>query len=123
MTKYNNCYLVCHEHIDAVKDFLNEFFEEIETKYSHQNWITFKIPKKEFHISLMRGPDQPLTQNMVFEVSCSSIKELESFANEHDQETKSFTITETGEPYIYYYIQISGPKNICKIEINFIEKK
>ena len=122
MAKYNSSYLVCHEHVDEVKKFLSKFFKESKGRYNHKNWITFKLPKTDFTINLMKGCDQPLTQHMVFEILCNSMEELKTFAKKNNCKIDSFTATETGKPYRYHYIQIPGPKNICKIEINFTEE-
>jgi len=70
----------------------------------------------------MKGKDQIMTQNMTFEISCKSLKELEKFAKKFNCKIDSFIATETNHKYRYHYIEIFGPKNICKIEINYIGK-
>jgi len=120
--KYNSSYLVCKEHIQEVKNFLLQFFQEEKGRFSHEDWITFIVPDTDFKVSLMKGNDQDLTQNMTFEITCESLEQLEEIANRHDTKISSFVATETGVPYRYNYTEISGPNNICKIEINFIEE-
>ena len=70
----------------------------------------------------MRGKGQRITQNMTFEISCKSLKELEKFAKKFKCKINSFVTTETAYKYRYNYIEIFGPANICKIEINYIER-
>lgn len=35
-------YLVCHEILSEVAEFLEQFLVKLETKYTHSEWITFK---------------------------------------------------------------------------------
>lgn len=121
MAVYGSSYLVCKNHINEVKDFLSKFFKERKGKYNHSGWITFEFNPK-FKISLMKGKDQPMTQNMTFEISCKSLKELEKFAERFNCKINSFVATETDYKYRYYYIELFGPANICKVEVNYIEK-
>ena len=120
MIKYGS-YLICKEHVREVKDFLGEFFEEKKDKYNHENWVTFVVPNTDFKINLMKGSDQSITQNMTFEIYCESKEGLEKYAKKHNLEIESFVATETSQPYTYYYIEILGPYNICKIEVNYCE--
>ncbi len=120
MIKYGS-YLVCKEHVQEVRDFLCDFFEEKIDKYNHDNWVTFLILDTNFQVNLMKGNDQPMTQNMTFEIYCDSKEELEKYAEKYKCEIESFVATETSQPYTYYYIEILGPYNICKIEINYCE--
>jgi len=121
MAEYKSSYLVCKNHITEVKDFLSKFFKERKGKYNHAGWITFGFNPR-FTISLMKGKDQPMTQNMTFEISCKSLKELEKFAQKFNCKIDSFIATETIHKYRYNYIEIFGPANICKVEINYCEK-
>ena len=66
----------------------------------------------------MKGADQPKTQNTTFEINCSSLSELKKFAKKHHRKIQSFTSSESKQRYRYNYIEIEGPKGICKIEIN-----
>ena len=119
MAKYKSCYLVCKEHINEVKIFLSQFFKEKKGRYGHAGWITFNYNSK-FIINLMKGKDQPITQNITFEISCKSLKELEKFAKKFNRKINSFIATETVNKYRYHYIEIFGPRNICKLEINYL---
>ncbi|MFB6181596.1 MAG: hypothetical protein ABEJ24_01740 [Candidatus Magasanikbacteria bacterium] len=69
----------------------------------------------------MTGEEQEITQNMTFEIWCDSMKELEKYANEYNEEIKSFIATETEKDYKYNFIVIPGPQNICKMEINYMQ--
>ncbi len=120
MIRYGS-YLNCKEHVKEVKEFLSQFFEEKKDKYSHENWVTFIIPKTDFKINLMKGDDLPMTEYMVFGIYCDSKKELEEFAHKYNSKIDSFMATETQQLYRYYYTSIYGPQNICMIEINYIE--
>lgn len=111
----------CKEHVKEVKEFLSQFFEEKKDKYSHNNWVTFLIPNTDFKINLLKGGDPSMAQYMVFEIYCDSKNELEEYAKKYNCEINSFVATETQQPYRYYYIEIFGPKNICKVEINYCE--
>jgi len=120
MTKYGS-YLVCKEHVQEVKDFLSQFFEERKDQYSHDNWVTFLITDTNFQINLMKGSDQPITQNVTFEIYCESMDKLKEFAARYHCKVESFVATETAQPYTYYYIEVNGPYGICKIEVNYCE--
>ena len=120
MTKYG-LYLNCKEHVKEVKEFLSQFFDEKKDKYSHENWVTFMIPGTDFKVNLLKGSDQAITQYMVFEIYCDSKEGLEEYAKKYNCKIDSFVATETSQPYRYYYIEIFGPQNICKIEVNYCE--
>lgn len=120
MTTYGS-YLVCKDYIAEVKDFLGQFFEEQEGKYNHDAWVTFIVPGSNFKINLMRGEDQPITQNMTFEIYCNSFKELRGFAEQHGCDIQDFLATGAVQKYQYHYIEIPGPQNICKVEVNYCE--
>jgi hypothetical protein len=114
----HTAYLVCHEHINDVKKFLAQFFEQEITKYNHENWITFVIPPG-FKLNLMKGLKQKLTQNFMLELGCDTKKELEEFANKYGQEIKHFTVTEVTPNYEFYYIEIPGPHDICRMDVSY----
>lgn len=114
-------YLVCKEHVEDVKKFLAQFFDEIVYKYTHSDWVRFEIPNTNFTVHLMKGDDQDITKNMTFEIGCESLKELEDYAQKYNCKIKSFPCNEAEQKYIYNYIVISGPANICKMEISFAE--
>ncbi len=70
----------------------------------------------------MKGEEgEPLTHYMTFEISFDSLKKLEEFAKKHKVKIKNFKVTNTPQKYIYYYAEIMGPKEICKIEANYIK--
>ena len=114
-------YLVCHDHISEIKNFLKQFFNENKGRYNHEGWVTFFIPETEFKVNLMKGNDQELTQNMTFEIDAGSMDNLKKYAEKYKCKIDSFTATETGKNYKYHYIEIISPKNICKVEISFCE--
>ena len=120
MAKYGS-YLVCKEHVQEVKDFLSQFFEERKDKYNHDNWVTFLLPSTNFQVNLMKGMDQSMTQNMTFEIYCESMDKLKEFATRYQCEINSFVATETSQPYTYHYIEINEPHGICKVEVNYCE--
>ena len=120
MTQYGS-YLVCKEYIKEVKEFLSMFFEEKKGRYNHDGWITFEIPNTKFIVNLMKGKDQPMTQNMTFEIGVKSMEELQEYAKKHNSKIYDFIATETVNNYRYNYIEIFGPQNICKIEISYSE--
>lgn len=115
-------YLICHDQVKEVKNFLMDFFEETVGEYNHENWVTLKIPNSDFSINLMKGSNQAMTQNMVFEIYCDSMEQLQEFAKKYNTDIKSFLVTEVKNTYTYNYLQISGPKDICKIEFSYIKK-
>jgi len=117
----SGCYLVCKEHINEIKEFLSQFFDEVKGEYNFSGWITFKTPNSDFIINLMKGKNQELTQNMTFEIYFWTKKELEKFAKEHNCRIKSFEATGSSQRYRYNYVEILGPKNICKIEASYSE--
>ncbi len=114
-------YLVCHEYIEEVGEFLGQFFNEDKGEYNHPGWITFFIPNTDFKVNLIKGKDQEITQNMTFEIDASSIENLKKYARKHNCKIDSFIATETGNNYKYHYIEIISPANICKIEISYCE--
>ena len=114
-------YLVCNEYMEEVKRFLMQFFEETPDDYSSEGWTTLVIPDAGFKINLMQDTELPLTQNMTFEIYCSSLEELQSMAVKHKQQVKSFLATKAPQQYRYHYIDVPGPYNICKVEINYVE--
>ncbi len=120
MKRYG-CYLVCKEHIKSVRKFLNKFFVETKGDYNSPNWITFEIPNSNFIINLMFGKEQEITQNMTFEIYFNSKNELQKFAKKHRHKIKRFRVTNTNQKYIYNYVEILGPRNICKIEASYSE--
>jgi hypothetical protein len=67
----------------------------------------------------MQGEDQPLTQNMTFEIGVKSLTDLEAYAKTFDCKIDDFLCDETEYVYRYYYIEIPGPGNICKVEISY----
>lgn len=115
-------YLICHEYLKEVKKFLLNFFEETIGECNHENWVTFKVPDSNFSVNLIKGTDQEMTQNMVFEIYCESIDQLKSFAKKYNANIKNFLVAEVKSQYTYHYLQISGPQNICKIEFSYIQK-
>lgn len=120
MIKYSS-YLVCKEHVQEVQEFLGQFFEGEKGPYNHDDWVTFIIPNTNFTVNLMKGSDQPITQHITFEIGCDSLTALETYSEKYNTEIKSFIATETGNPYRYHYCDILGPRDICKIEVNYIE--
>lgn len=119
MIQYGS-YVVCKEYLDNVRIFLSDFFEQTHGKYNFNEWVSFEVPGADFVINLMKGDDQPLTQNMTFELYCGTKEELNNLATRHKTDVKSF-LTGTPIKYRYHYVEIHGPRNICKIEINYIE--
>lgn len=61
-------YLVCNDHIEEVKGFLAQFFEERLDEYSFEGWVTFVVPGTRFKINLMKDDKLPTTKNMTFEI-------------------------------------------------------
>jgi hypothetical protein len=120
MIKYGS-YLVCKNNVAEVRKFLGQFFEERKGKYNHNAWVTFVVSDDDFLINLMRGDDQPMTQNMTFEIDCDSLDELQTHAQKHGCMVQNFLATGAPQKYRYHYIEIFGPKNICKVEISYSE--
>ena len=118
MMKYG-CYLVCHEHIDEVSDFLTMFFPCVENQYTHKEWITFVIPHADFLLNLMKGDSQKLTQDVTMEIYFDTMNELVSFSNRYGVEIKSFKATKSTGKYTYHYCEVAGPHDICKIEASY----
>ena len=114
-------YLVCHDKVSAVRDFLSQFLVEERGDYNHSEWITFKIPNSEFLLNLMAGNQQPLTQNFTLEIQCESLQALRKLASEKGKKLNSFAVTKTAKPYTFHYISLAGPADICKVEANFSE--
>ena len=120
MNKFGS-YLVCKEHIKEVQNFLKNFFGEKKGRYNHGEWISFIIPNTDFLINLMEGDDQPMTQNMTFEIYCDSMEELKEFSKKYHSKIENFIATSTGKDYRYNFIEIPGPQGICKVEMSFCE--
>ncbi|MBT7903217.1 hypothetical protein HN587_05120 [Candidatus Woesearchaeota archaeon] len=116
-------YLVCKEHILEVKEFLKQFFEEEKGRYNHKEWITFKLLNSDFKICLMTGDNQPITQNITFEINCKSLEELKNYAHKFNKKIENFLATATEKPYRFYFIEIQGPNGICKIDISCCEEE
>jgi len=112
--------MVCKEHINAVKEFLKQFYTEKKMKCSHTTWVTFEI-SPGFELNLTERKDQPMTQNMTFEITCETYEELENLAKRFNTKIKSYLCDETTHPYKYYYIDVFGPEGICKVEIHYVE--
>lgn len=117
-----SCYLVCKGHLAVVKNFLSKFFKEKKGKYNHPGWVSFKVPNSKMNVHLMHGKDQPLTKNITFEASCKSKEQLEKLAKRYNSKIESFPASTDNSSYMFYYIEIPGPKNICKIEISYATK-
>ena len=114
-------YLVCKEYLDEVSEFLKQFFSQIDSEYAHSEWITFIIPGTNFLINLMKGEGQESTKNVTFEIYFCSLVELKKFADTYKVEICSFESTKAKTGYLYYYCEILGPNNICKIEASYTE--
>tara|TARA_Y100000310_G_scaffold302879_1_gene340691 strand:- start:169 stop:537 length:369 start_codon:yes stop_codon:yes gene_type:complete len=112
-------YIVCKEHIEEVKEFLKDFFEEEKGRYNHPEWLTFKLPKTDFEVNLIGGKDMKMTQNITFEINCESMEELEKYSKKYGKKIENFLATATGKPYQFYYIEIPGPQSICKVDISY----
>jgi hypothetical protein len=116
------CYLVCKKYLEDVKKFLNQFLDEIKEGYESYQWVTFHPKNSDFKINLMKGEkDEPLTHYFTFEIYFNSEKELKKFAKKYKRKIKSFKVTNTKQKYIYHYVEIMGPKEICKIEASYSE--
>ncbi len=115
MSKYD-AYLVCNEHISEVKDFLARFFKEKKDEHNPDGSVTLIVPESNFQINLMKGHNQPLTQNVTFEIIFESIKGLEWFAKKNNTEIKRFLIAKAETPHVYNCVEVSGPYDICKIK-------
>lgn len=113
----HTAYLVCHEHVDEVKEFLAQFFEEELSKYSHANWVTFDI--SGFKLNLMKGLKQQMTQNFVLEIECDGKKEIEEYARKYGKEVEHFTVKEVEPNYEFYYIEIPGPHGIVNVDVSY----
>ena len=120
MRKFTS-YLVCHDHINQVRDFLKQFLEEEIGKYNHSEWITFNIPNSDMVLNLMKGDSQPLSQNFTFETSCRDMDELNALAKKYHVKVETFRVTKTEKPYTFNFIEVPGPAGICKFEANFCE--
>ena len=116
MSKYD-AYLICNDHISEVKDFLAKFFEEKKDEHNSDNSVTFAVPESNFRINLMVGHNQPLTQNVTFEMGTNSLDWLEKFAEKNNTEIKIFMVAGSQQPQMYKYVEVSGPYDICKIKI------
>jgi len=120
MSKYSS-YIVCGDHISEVREFLAQFFNETKGDFNHEGWSTFEMPNGIFSVNLMIGKEQPLTQNMTYEIYVDTEEELEELAKKYRKEIKSFIATEAKSKYKYHYINIFGPEGICKMEISYSE--
>ena len=67
----------------------------------------------------MFGEGQQLTQNITFERECKSMTELKEFSKKYKKKIDSFKATGTKKPYIFYYIELPGLQNICKIDMSY----
>jgi len=120
MSKYD-AYLVCNDHISEVKGFLAKFFKEKKDEYNHDDSVTFVVPESNFQINLMKGHSQPLTQNVTFEIGFESMDALEWFAKKNNTEIKIFLVSEAKHPYVYNYVEVPGPYDICIIKAFYYE--
>tara|TARA_B100000745_G_scaffold300375_1_gene254084 strand:+ start:4456 stop:4821 length:366 start_codon:yes stop_codon:yes gene_type:complete len=114
-------YLVCKDNLTEVSEFLSQFFERIENEYTHASWVTFKSSDSAFLVNLMSGSDQKQTKNITFEIYCDSLKSLQKLTEGHGSEIQNFTSTKSKQRYQYYYTEIQGPNQICKIEASYSE--
>jgi hypothetical protein len=112
-------YLVCHDQVKEVKEFLQDFFREEFGSYNHSRWVTFQIPNCNFILNLIEGKELKLTQNMVFEIYCDTYSELEDWASKYNQQIEHFTANRASQKYEYYFIDLPGPENICRMEISY----
>jgi len=120
MSKYD-AYLICNDHISEVKDFLANFFKEKKDEHNSDGSVTFVVPESNFLINLMVGHNQPLTQNVTFEMGSNSRSMLERFAKKNNTEIKTFMVAEAEQLYMYNYVEVPGPYDICKIKIFYRE--
>jgi hypothetical protein len=120
MSKYD-AYLICNDHISEVKNFLINFFEEKKDEDNHDGSVTLIVPESTFKINLMKGHNQPLTQNVTFETNLESKDALEWFAKKNNTEIKMFLISGAEQPCVYNYVEIPGPYNICKIKVFYYD--
>lgn len=116
MSKYDAS-LICNDHISEVKDFLAKFFKEEKDEHNADNSVTFVVPESNFRISLMVDHNQPLTKNVTFEMGSNSRSMLETFAQKNNTEIKTFMTKEDGQSYMYNFVEVPGPYDICKIKI------
>ena len=116
MKKYD-AYLVCNDHISEVKDFLARFFKEKKDEHSSDDSVIFVTPDGNFHINLIRNYKQSLTQHVTFETSFTSNDTFERFAKENNSEIDFFLVTEAGQSYVYNYVEVLGPYNICSVKV------
>tara|TARA_B100000745_G_scaffold264490_1_gene189201 strand:- start:473 stop:841 length:369 start_codon:yes stop_codon:yes gene_type:complete len=114
-------YLVCKEKLEEVRGFLGNFFTQSEDEYTHGEWVTFTVPNSNFSINLMRGEEQEVTKNVTFEIYYDSLSLLQEFALQNDTQVKSFETSKAAQKYTYYYVEVLGPANICKIEASYSE--
>lgn len=117
----HDIYLVCHEYLPEVRKFLQQFYEEEQGDFNHEKWVTFVISSSSFRVNLMAGSDQPLSQNVTFEIGFDDMSDLYEFAEKHGAKISSFQVTEVMPHYNYHYVELVGPKGICKLEANFCE--
>lgn len=114
-------YLVCHEHIEEVYDFLIQFFPEMKGVYNYEHWITFDVPEANFHFDIMDGSNQELSKNVTFQMDAGSLEDLEILGKRYGCTIKDFLCDETDQKYRYYYIEVLGPHSICKMEISYCD--
>jgi len=103
-----------------LKIFSENFFEEIKDKYNYSDWVSFRITN-DFKVNLMFGHKEELTQSFTFEISLGSLDELKEHSKKYGCEIRSFVSKEAEQDYNYSYIEIPGPKDICKVVISYIE--
>jgi hypothetical protein len=118
--KYSS-YLVCNEHIDAVAEFLKQFFEEEVDGHTWSSWRTFKVGDTGFTVNLMVDNELSLTQYMTFEIYCKSLEELNELAEKYNARVQSLLATSAPQHYNYHYAEVLGPANICKVEMSYTE--
>ena len=119
MTTYGSI-LICNDHINEVREFLKQFFDEHSDGYNYEIWRTFIVPGG-FRINLLVDNEQLITQNMTFEIYCESLDELKSLADKYKQDIESFPSEDSPQTYTYYYFTVRGPESICKLEISYSE--
>ena len=112
--------LICGDHLEEVERFLSRFFQKKDLENDHQKNVVFLVPNSAYQIKLMRGVNLSLTQGVTLAVVCETRDQLEEFAERTKTEIKELTIT-GDNPYTHHYVEVPGPQNICKIEVNYRE--
>jgi len=69
----------------------------------------------------MTGADQSLTKNFTIELEFTSIEELKGFASKYQTKIYDFKATKAKTKYLFHFVSILGPMNICKEEASFAE--